>query len=52
MPGHRLPAVRGELLARAGDLADARAALGESISLCDNEIERLHLEGRRDGLGS
>ena len=52
MAGHRLPAVRGELLARAGDVVGARVALSESISLCDNEIERRHLEGRRDGLRS
>ncbi|GAA4113546.1 RNA polymerase sigma factor [Knoellia locipacati] len=51
MAGHRLPAVRGELLARAGDVVEARAALSESISLCDNDIERRHLEGRRDELG-
>ncbi|MFC7486052.1 RNA polymerase sigma factor [Knoellia sp. CPCC 206453] len=47
LPGHRLPAVRGELLARAGDLEAARDSLATAISLCDNEIERRHLERRR-----
>lgn len=50
MAGHRLPAVRGELLARAGDGEAARASLAESIALCDNEIERRHMEQRRDEL--
>ena len=50
MAGHRLPAVRGELLARAGDVEAARASLSESITLCDNEIERRHLEARRSAL--
>lgn len=52
MSGHRLPAVRGELLARAGDIARARAALEESVALCDNAIERRHLEGRVEELGA
>ncbi|CAN7297059.1 RNA polymerase sigma factor [Knoellia sp. LjRoot47] len=52
MSGHRLPAVRGELLARAGDIARARAALEESVALCDNAIERRHLEGRLEELGA
>jgi len=46
LPGHRLPAVRGELLARAGDVDAARSALALAISVCDNEIERQHLERR------
>ena len=50
MAGHRLPAVRGELLARAGDLAAARGSLTAAIALCENEVERRHLEERRDGL--
>lgn len=50
MAGHRLPGVRGELLARAGDGAAARRSLSEAITLCDNEVERRHLEMRRDGL--
>ncbi|KGN34221.1 ECF subfamily RNA polymerase sigma-24 subunit [Knoellia sinensis KCTC 19936] len=50
MTGHRLPAVRGELLARAGDAQAARVALDEAIALCDNDVERRHLESRRAGL--
>lgn len=50
MAGHRLPAVRGELLARAGEVKAARASLAESIGLCDNEVERRYLEQRRSGL--
>ena len=50
MAGHRLPAVRGELLTRAGDLDAARLALSEAIVLCDNEIERDHLTSRRGAL--
>lgn len=46
MPGHRLPAVRGELQARAGDYLEARASLAAAIALCDNEIERAHLSSR------
>ena len=43
LPGHRLPGVRAELLARAGRLEEARAAYHEAIALCDNEPERLLL---------
>ncbi|GGB79907.1 ECF subfamily RNA polymerase sigma-24 subunit [Knoellia flava TL1] len=50
MAGHRLPAVRGELLARAGDTEAARESLAEAIGLCDNEIERRHMERRREEL--
>jgi RNA polymerase sigma-70 factor (ECF subfamily) len=50
MAGHRLPAVRGELLARAGDVDAARLRLCEAIALCDNEVERRHLEERLGGL--
>ena len=46
LPGHRLPAVRGELLARAGDLVEASRQISRSITLCDNEIERAHLTRR------
>ncbi|WP_240917751.1 RNA polymerase sigma factor [Phycicoccus sp. HDW14] len=53
LPGsHRLPAVRGELLARLGDDRAAIAALDEAIRLCGNEVERAHLIERRDGLAS
>jgi predicted RNA polymerase sigma factor len=47
LPGHRLPAVRAELLRRAGRTAQARAAYDEAIGLCGNEAERAHLEERR-----
>lgn len=51
LPGHRLPAVRAELLARAGDRDGARTAYDEAITTCDNEIERRHLTARRVALG-
>lgn len=41
---HLLPGVRGELLARLGRDADARAALGEALERCANERERVVLE--------
>lgn len=47
LPGHRLPAVRGELLARAGETDAALAELDAAIALCDNDIERAHLDERR-----
>ncbi|CUR55582.1 putative RNA polymerase, sigma-24 subunit, ECF subfamily [metagenome] len=47
LPGHRLPGVRAELLARAGRLEEAREAYDEAIALCDNEPERLLLSRRR-----
>jgi predicted RNA polymerase sigma factor len=47
LPGHRLPGVRAELLARAGRLAEARAAYDVAIGLCDNEAERRLLLRRR-----
>ncbi len=46
LPGHRLPGVRAELLARAGHVAEARAAYAEAIGLCDNDPEREHLRER------
>jgi RNA polymerase sigma-70 factor (ECF subfamily) len=46
LPGHRLPGVRGELLARVGRTAEARAELARAVALCDNEPERAHLEAR------
>jgi predicted RNA polymerase sigma factor len=49
LPGHRLPAVRAELLARAGRLDEARAAYDEAIERCGNEAELAHLEKRRAG---
>jgi predicted RNA polymerase sigma factor len=47
LPGHRLPAVRAELLARAGSLEAALASYDDAIARCGNEAERAHLEGRR-----
>jgi RNA polymerase sigma-70 factor (ECF subfamily) len=46
LPGHRLPGVRGELLARAGRGDEAVAALEEALGRCDNEAERAHLRRR------
>jgi len=47
---HRLPAVRGELLARAGDDAAAVEALDVAIARCANDVEREHLTRRRQQL--
>jgi len=47
---HRLPAVRGELLARAGEHAAAIEALEVAIARCANDVEREHLTRRRDEL--
>ena len=47
VPGHRLPAARAELLARAAREDEARAAYDQAIALCGNEAERDHLEERR-----
>jgi RNA polymerase sigma factor (sigma-70 family) len=46
LPGHRLPAVRGELLERAGDVAAAAEQLALALTLVDNEPERRHLARR------
>jgi predicted RNA polymerase sigma factor len=50
LPGHRLPAVRGELLARAGRAAEAVAALDAALLACENAAEAEHLRRRRDEL--
>ncbi len=47
LSGHRLPAVRAELLTRAGRGAEAAHAYDEAIARCDNEAERRHLVRRR-----
>ena len=47
LPGHRLPAVRAELLARLGRAAEARTAYDEAIGRCSNLAERAHLIERR-----
>ena len=43
LPGHRLPAVRGQLLVRVGRDDEARAELERAIGLCGNEAERAGL---------
>jgi RNA polymerase sigma-70 factor (ECF subfamily) len=47
---HRLPAVRAELLTRAGDRDGADAAYGIAIERCANDAERALLEARRAAL--
>ncbi len=47
LPGHRLPAARAELLARAGRLAEARTSYDEAVGRCTNLAERAHLIERR-----
>ncbi len=47
LPGHRLPAARAELLARAGRADAARASYDEAIGRCTNLAERAHLIERR-----
>ncbi|WP_345752893.1 RNA polymerase sigma factor [Microbacterium rhizophilus] len=48
--GHRLPAVRAELLGRAGEHAAALESFDAAIALCANDAERAHLESRRAAL--
>jgi RNA polymerase sigma-70 factor (ECF subfamily) len=43
LPGHRLPAVRGQLLLRLGRDDEARAELERAIGLCGNDAERAGL---------
>lgn len=47
LPGHRLPGVRGELLARAGRAEEARAAYDVALAACDNTPELALLARRR-----
>jgi len=47
LPGHRLPATRAELLARAGRVDDARRSFDTAIALCVNESELAYLTARR-----
>jgi RNA polymerase sigma-70 factor (ECF subfamily) len=47
LPGHRLPAVRAELLARLDRLDEAATAYDEAIGRCSNLAERAHLIERR-----
>jgi RNA polymerase sigma-70 factor (ECF subfamily) len=51
LPGHRLPGVRGELLARVGRLDEARVELAAAVEKCDNDTERAHLHERLLTLG-
>jgi RNA polymerase sigma-70 factor (ECF subfamily) len=51
LPGHRLPAARAELLARAGQPEEALMAYDAAIERCANEAERAHLEERRAAIG-
>ena len=46
LPGHRLPGVRGQLLAKVGRTEEARAELTRAVHLCDNDPERAHLSDR------
>ena len=48
--GHRLPATRAALLARAGDAAAARTAYDVAIERCGNESESRHLAREREAL--
>ncbi|GAA1531519.1 RNA polymerase sigma factor [Nocardioides humi] len=47
LPGHRLPAVRAELLARLGRPEEARLAYDTALAQCGNEAEAAHLRERR-----
>jgi RNA polymerase sigma-70 factor (ECF subfamily) len=47
---HRLPAVRAELLGRAGDTDAAHAAYTVAVERCGNDAERSLLAARRDAL--
>jgi predicted RNA polymerase sigma factor len=51
LAGHRLPGVRGQLLARVGRTDEARAELTHAISLCDHDPERTLLQDRLADLG-
>lgn len=50
LPGHRLPAVRAQLLERSGRHDDAIEAYAEAIALCTHVPERADLARRRDAL--
>lgn len=47
LPGHRLPAARAELLARAGRREEALDAFDEALATCTNGAEAAHLARRR-----
>jgi RNA polymerase sigma-70 factor (ECF subfamily) len=48
--GHQLDVVRAELLARAGEREDARAAFDRAMARTANGPVRAHLAARRDAL--
>lgn len=48
---HRLPAVRAELLLRAGRHHEAAVAFGHALDLVRSDAERRHLEARLASLG-
>jgi len=50
LPGHRLPAVRAQLLERLGRDEEAAAAYDTAVALCANGAERTDLAERRDAL--
>jgi len=50
LAGHRLPATRAALLARAGPVDEARESFTAAIALCGNAAERAALERRLVGL--
>jgi len=50
LPGHRLPAVRAQLLERSGRHHDAIEAYAEAIALCTHGPERADLARRRGAL--
>ena len=47
LPGHRLPTVRAELLARAGRTEEALTAYDAALAACGNAAEQAHLAHRR-----
>lgn len=47
LSGHRLPAVRAELQARAGRVEEALTSYDAALALCGNEAEREHIRRRR-----
>ena len=48
---HLLPSVRGELLARLGNLDEARCEIERAVELCGNERERALLQRKLDSWG-
>jgi predicted RNA polymerase sigma factor len=46
LPGHRLPGIRGELLARVGRTEEARTELARALDLCEHDPERALLQER------